>query len=88
MNRLMLSCRKATELMEKENFIGLKRIEKIQLFMHTRMCDACTHYYKQSQFIDKALQYDSSPELNAKNITHKTLSSEIKSKIINNLEKK
>ena len=55
MNKLMLSCRKASELIEKKTAFRLTRIETIQLFMHTRMCDACQLYYKQSKFIDDAV---------------------------------
>ena len=82
MNWIMFSCRKATELMEMGSWIGLKRTEKLKLFLHTSMCDACTHYYKQSQFIDKALQHNSSSEWNAQNIVPRALSNESKTMII------
>ena len=57
MNKLMLSCRKASELFEKKTAFRLTRVESIQLFMHTRMCDACQLYYKQSKFIDDAIHH-------------------------------
>ncbi len=55
MNILMLSCRKATELIEKKALIGLSRREKIQLSLHKSMCDACTAYEKQSKLLDEFL---------------------------------
>ncbi len=88
MNRLMLSCKKATELMEKKGFVRLSNVERIQLFMHTRMCDACGRYAKQSKLIDKVLRQDSMPEDCTKHIPPKVLSVEMKARIINNLEKK
>lgn len=55
MNILMLSCKKATMLIEKKSFIRLTFKEKIQLGMHKSMCDACTSYEKQSKKIDEIL---------------------------------
>lgn len=56
MNMLMLSCRKATELIEKNLFIGLNSREKVQLFMHTSMCDACKRYSHQSEELDAIIK--------------------------------
>ena len=56
MNWLMLSCIKSTELMEKESIVGLSRKEKLQLRLHTSMCDGCRAYQKQSALIDKLLK--------------------------------
>ena len=59
MKRLMyiffLSCKKATELIEKKLHFKLSMIEKIQLKMHKMMCNACTHYEKQSELIEKGI---------------------------------
>jgi hypothetical protein len=41
--------------MEKRNFVGLTPYEKINLFLHKSMCDACTTYEKQSKLIDRFL---------------------------------
>jgi hypothetical protein len=57
MNWLMLSCKKATELIEKESFAGLTRKEKIRLHLHTSLCNGCTAYQKQSLLIDKFLHH-------------------------------
>ncbi len=48
----MLSCEKATELIEKKKLFKLSRIEKIQLFMHTSVCKYCARYEKQSTLLD------------------------------------
>jgi hypothetical protein len=55
MNWLMLSCKKATELIEKKLLIKLSFRENVQLKMHKSFCDACTTYEKQSKLIDKLL---------------------------------
>jgi hypothetical protein len=55
MNKMFLSCLKATELIEKKLHFKLSLSEKIRLKMHKAMCDACTMYEKQSNILDKAL---------------------------------
>ncbi len=52
----MLSCKKATELIEKQSLVGLSAKEKFRLHLHTSMCDGCTAYQKQSLLIDKLLR--------------------------------
>lgn len=56
MNYLMLSCKRATELIEKKSILGLSWKENVQLKVHTKMCDACSHYQKQSKEIDTLLE--------------------------------
>ncbi len=55
LNFMMLSCKKATELMEKREVSPLSFVEGIQLKMHLSMCDACQSYEKQSDLINKAV---------------------------------
>ena len=55
MNKMFLSCLKATELIEKKLHFKLSLTEKIRLKMHKAMCDACTMYEKQSNVLDKVL---------------------------------
>ncbi len=55
MNFLFLSCIKASELIEKNLDKKLTSKEKIQLYVHTKMCDACNAYQKQSKQLDNAL---------------------------------
>ncbi len=51
----MLSCRKATMLIEKKLLVKLTFKEKVQLTMHKTMCDACTAYEQQSKELDNIL---------------------------------
>lgn len=44
MNYRMLSCRKASMLIEKKLLVKLPFKERVQLTMHKTMCDACTAY--------------------------------------------
>lgn len=57
MNFLMLSCQKASALIDKKNILGLTMKEKVMLKMHTSMCDFCTAYQKQSLLLDKFLEH-------------------------------
>ena len=83
MNYLMLSCKKATELIEKRSLVRLSFKEKVQLRLHKSMCDACTAYEKQSRKIDELLHkhiHGVSID-NTAILTNETL----KEKIINNI---
>ena len=78
----MLSCKKATELIEKRLIIKLSIIEKIQLKMHTAVCSQCSTYEKQSEIIENSIskiQQASKEKLK--------LSSEKKEQILKQLEK-
>lgn len=55
MHILMLSCLKASEMIEKKLHFKLSFREKIQLKMHKMMCSACTNYEKQSILIEKSI---------------------------------
>lgn len=57
MNKLMLSCVRASELIEKKINSKLTTKEKIQLSLHTSMCDACHAWKKQSSDLDKTLSH-------------------------------
>lgn len=61
MQWLMLSCKKATELIEKRSFIGLKLWDRIRLQWHLRLCDACSLYESQSQRMDHLMQHPHTP---------------------------
>ncbi len=56
MNILILSCLKASELIEKKQLFGLNIMEKIQLHIHKKMCDACNSYEIQSIIISASLK--------------------------------
>ena len=55
MHILFLSCLRATELIEKKFHVKLSFKEKLQLYLHKMMCDACSMYEKQSAAIEKGL---------------------------------
>jgi len=54
-HNILLSCLKATELVEKKFHFKLSFKEKLQLKLHLAMCDVCMTYHKQSQLIEKAI---------------------------------
>lgn len=56
MNIIVLSCRKATFLIEKSHNEPLSFLDKVQLSMHLRICDKCAGYQKQSLLIEKVLK--------------------------------
>jgi len=83
MRLVMLSCKKVTELIEKKSLVGLTWKEKIHFTMHRSMCNACSTYQKQSEFLDKILyQQNIAPfNENIKIIKNK----ELKERIISSL---
>lgn len=81
---MFLSCLKATRLIEKKLYERLTFKEKMQLSAHKAMCDACTNYDKQANFMHRALHHAATPE--AKNVDFKALENDILAKI-ENLEK-
>ncbi|MCK9411515.1 MAG: hypothetical protein M0Q53_04385 [Prolixibacteraceae bacterium] len=56
MHILLLSCLKATELIEKRFYFKLSFKERLQLKLHKTMCDACTNYEKHSRIIEKGIE--------------------------------
>ena len=83
MQILMLSCKKATELIEKRSLVKLSFKEKVQLRMHKSMCDACTAYEKQSKKIDELLHH----HIHDTGMEHTVVlkNESLKEKIINNI---
>lgn len=56
MNTLMLSCRKATLLMEQRTMAPLNAMDRMQLWMHLRVCDGCRAFEKQNTTIDRMME--------------------------------
>ena len=83
MNYLMLSCKKASELIDRKFIFGLNWKENIQLKLHTKMCDACTNYQKQSKAIDGILEKHVHDEETTPLLENKPL----KENILHSLEK-
>lgn len=57
MNILLLSCLKATELIEKKLHFKLSFTERIQMSMHKIVCEACSNYEKQNILIEKGISH-------------------------------
>ncbi len=66
MHFIILSCRKASELIEKKQLFKLSFREKIQLNMHTSICDACARYEKQSEQLNQMIKEYLDQELKRK----------------------
>ncbi len=86
-NALILSCKKATELIEKKNLAGLDPMQNMQLSLHLMMCKACKEYEKQSTILDQLIS------MNMKNNIQKMqekshLDSELKKSIHDYIRKK
>lgn len=81
---LMLSCRKATELIDKKSVVSLSVREKMMLRMHTGICDACAAYQKQSKLLDNMMHqhFDVSDESQVPRVAN----DELKQKIISGME--
>ena len=63
MNKMMLSCVKATKLMEMNEDVPLGLLKTMQLHMHTAMCSGCRNYLKQTKLINQLLNknFNSTP---------------------------
>ncbi|HFA51471.1 MAG TPA: hypothetical protein ENJ95_20855 [Bacteroidetes bacterium] len=83
MNKLMLSCKAATELMEKKYRGELTFKEKMQLSFHTAMCGACRRYEEQSRFIERLFR--SKQEGPAENAAKEEGAKELEEKILQRL---
>ena len=62
MHFFLLSCLKATELIEKKMNFKLSAREKLQLRMHKIVCKACNNYEKQSFLIEMGMAKQQSLE--------------------------
>lgn len=55
MSKIMMSCKKATELVERKHENKLSFKDGFQLNLHLLMCKTCNAYEKQSKILNKAL---------------------------------
>lgn len=81
MNSLMLSCRKATALMEKQTDGLLSRHQKVQLYMHTHLCQGCRLYQRQSRLLDEMVKMDLKQTIEASPLTQYRLSPVVKNQL-------
>lgn len=86
MNILMLSCKKAAGLIEKKLHFPLNPIEKIQLFVHTSMCDVCKKHQKQSLKLDSILKAHIKFDSQSKFSSSEKLSDGFKNQVIRKIE--
>lgn len=49
----MLSCRAATELMEKRHLGAISFTDRLRLWVHLSLCAACRRYQKHSAALEK-----------------------------------
>ena len=83
---IILSCRKATELIEKKLHTKLSRRERIQLKWHNSICDICPLYEKQVVFLDNVLKANS-PETAIEQLFSTEEIKSLQDKIILSIEK-
>ena len=68
MNIIMLSCKKATLLIERNHAMPLSFMDRVKLKMHIAMCDKCAGYQKQSLIIENALKSNRQSFTNPSNL--------------------
>ena len=83
---IVLSCKKATELIEKKLHAKLSAREHVQLKWHKGICDACTLYEKQVVFLEKILIKDSATTPTEQAIPDKDVQ-DLQAKILRSIEK-
>jgi hypothetical protein len=77
MSRMLLSCKEATYLVEKEMESSLTFMEKFRLSIHLKLCKVCSAYQHQSKTINKAVE-----KWTKNSVLTRKLSPKVKSKII------
>lgn len=81
-NILMISCQKATKLIELNAHKKPNTTQHIQLFIHTKLCKACNQYKTQSHFINELLHKDGQIENGLNSHDAKLLSPDFKSDLL------
>ena len=84
MTMMLLSCKEATLLIEKQTVFPLTFIEKCRLYIHVKMCIVCKIYQAQSKTIEKAV----SKWINSEGSPEDILTTESKDQIKEKIEKK
>jgi anti-sigma factor ChrR (cupin superfamily) len=59
LNKILLSCQKATFLVSKQQETSLDLKETLQLKVHLMMCDVCTKWKAQTDTLTKVLKNNS-----------------------------
>lgn len=82
---LMISCKHATELIERNQEEELSLKEKIQLRFHNFLCRVCAIYEKQSKMLSKLLTQNANKKMS---VTKERDIEHLKEKIISSLDEK
>lgn len=80
---MLISCKKATELIEKKDIFGLTKKEKFSLDIHVFLCSKCKKYERLSEELDHTLMHF----FNAKSDEELKLAEEKKEKIKDAIKK-
>jgi hypothetical protein len=83
MNFIMLSCKKASGLIVKRESFDLSPVEKMRLYFHLMMCDACSAFSKQSEMIQQVMEKEYNNPEGAP--ATKDIPENLKEKILSNL---
>ncbi|MFD2917237.1 hypothetical protein [Psychroserpens luteus] len=83
MDKMINSCKKTAELIDKKFLTPLSIKEKVQLYIHKSMCKTCAAYERQSKIIDNAVAklFHSKPKIDT------NLSKERKQNIMDKINK-
>jgi len=81
MNKIMLSCKKATELIEIKQDMKLGFLESLQLKLHLLVCKTCSCYEKHSNTINDALHKHLHKNSSIEKLVNNELKEKIKSKL-------
>ncbi|OFY97234.1 MAG: hypothetical protein A3K10_05780 [Bacteroidetes bacterium RIFCSPLOWO2_12_FULL_31_6] len=84
---LHLNCKKATEMVEQNNFVRLSFWGNLKLKLHLAICSACKTYQQQSLTIDQFFKKHAESSLREEEIkeNHPISSTGLKNQIINHL---
>lgn len=84
MNLLILSCKKASSLIVKRENFELTLIERMRLFFHLFMCDACSAFSSQSKMIHQVMEKENNKPENIPEDAEVPV--DLKEKILSNLK--
>lgn len=83
LQKIMISCKRATFLTEKKQVVGLSIFERWQLASHMTICKGCKHYERQSFLINDLVKNFVN---NASHLYTKKEIEELKAKILKKLD--
>lgn len=83
-----LTCKKATEMVEKEKVTHVTWSEKLKLKFHLSVCKVCQAYKTNSDLMDNFFEKENTTPNNVTTTENKALKSSILAKINNDSEKK